>query len=99
MKSTVLCLILLLSFAPVALAGMEYDPIKDRWEFVPDRDEETKYRTPEDEWSYRKPEQKPAEEPKELPPQNPEQSPPKRPEEMPPKKPMGPPLHMLPRTK
>ena len=55
MKKVVLCLILLLSVAPVALAGMEYNPTKDRWEFVPDTDEEMEFKTPEDEWSYRKP--------------------------------------------
>ena len=99
MKNMVLCLILLLSFAPFALAGMEYDPIKDRWEFVPDREEETKFKTPEDEWLYRKPEQKPAEESKGMTPQKPEQIPPERPEQMPPKRPMGLPLHMLPHAK
>ena len=54
MKKMVLCLILLLSVAPVALAGMEYNPTKNRWEFVPDTDEKMKFKTPEDEWSYRK---------------------------------------------
>lgn len=54
MKKTVLCFILLLSIAPVAIAGMEYKPTENRWEFVPDTDERKKIKTPEDEWSYRK---------------------------------------------
>ena len=99
MKKTVLCLILLLTFAPVALAGMEYDPIKNRWVFVPDTDEKTEFKTPEDEWSYRKPEQTPPEEPEQIPPKEPEQIPQEKPEQMPPKKPMGVPLHMLPHRK
>ena len=54
MKKAVFCLILLLSVAPVALAGMEYNPIKNRWESVPDTDEKMRFKSPEDEWSYRK---------------------------------------------
>ena len=107
MKKTVLCLILLLCFAPIALAGMEYDPIKDRWVFVPNTDEETEFKTPEDEWSYRDPERTPPEEPEQrqpqepeqMPPQEPEQIPQRKPEEMPPKRPMGVPLHVLPRPR
>jgi len=52
-KKAALCLILLLSVAPVALAGMEYNFKENRWEFVPDTNEEMKFKTPEDARSYR----------------------------------------------